>query len=228
MVVGGLQKVSLSDYPGLISTIVFTQGCNFRCPWCHNPGLVDPSRFGPAIPWECVIAFLRLREGQIGGIVVTGGEPTVHADLPDRLAELKHMGFKIKLDTNGSNPDMLRRLLDSGLVDFISMDVKAPLHRYAELVGAGAFAYEVAASISMVLGSQLPHEFRTTLVPGLSMEDLQAIAELVQGCNRFVLQEYRAGRTLVPGYADRATPAAELRAAAGRLAGAGLDAIARL
>ncbi len=246
MVVGGFQKVSLSDYPGLISSIVFTQGCNFRCPWCHNPDLVDPSRFGPSIPWDEVLAFLQSRTGRVEGVVVTGGEPTVHADLPDRLAELKCMGFQVKLDTNGSNPRMLRHLLETGLLDFVSMDVKAPLYKYEEAAGRTVSAADIAASINLVLGSSLPHEFRTTLLPMLATEDLHAIGALVRGCQRFVLQEFRPGRTLLPGYGspaagrevcpDRAASSftgssasvAAFKDAVGHLAASGLEVVARL
>lgn len=198
MVVGGFQKISLSDFPGVISSIVFTRGCGFRCPWCHNPELVDPFLFGPAIPWGNVTSFLRSREGRIEGVVVTGGEPTIHADLPDRLAELKSMGFKLKLDTNGSNPRMLRALLDSGVLDFVAMDIKAPLDRYESVVGTRIVASEIAASVDLVIGSPVPNEFRTTLVPELSLDDLRSIGELVRGCRRYVVQPFVSQKTLAP------------------------------
>jgi pyruvate formate lyase activating enzyme len=227
MVIGGLQKISLSDFPGVISTILFTQGCSFRCPWCHNPELVEPSLFGPSIPWEKAAGFLQTRRGRIEGVVVTGGEPTIHADLPGRLAEIKALGFKVKLDTNGSNPGMLRGLLASGLLDFIAMDIKAPLGRYEELAGVKVADSDISQSIGLVLGSAIPYEFRTTLVPLLSMGDLDSMAELVRGCSRYVLQAFRAGGTLQPGFAAAARAAVTLKDAVDRLAAAGLSATAR-
>ncbi len=230
MVIGGLQKISLSDFPGVISTILFTQGCGFRCPWCHNPELVEPSLFGPSIPWEKVAGFLRTRRGRIEGVVVTGGEPTIHADLPDRLADIKALGFKVKLDTNGSNPRMLQSLLALGLLDFIAMDVKAPLARYEDLAGVKVVHSDILASIDLLLGSAIPHEFRTTLVPLLSIDDLKSVAKLVRGCNRYVLQAFQAGRTLQPQFAAAsaaASAAVTVKDAVDLLAAAGHSATAR-
>ena len=127
MVIGGLQKSSLSDFPGRISAIVFTRGCSFRCPYCHNPELVDPSRYAAEIPMDELNDFFLGRKGKLAGVVVTGGEPTMHQDLPAFLGGLKGMGYAVKLDTNGTNPRMLKRLMSEKLVDFIAMDIKAPL-----------------------------------------------------------------------------------------------------
>ena len=207
MVIGGLQRISLSDFPGVIAAILFTRGCGLRCPWCHNPELVEPSRFAAAIPWETVTNFLGSRAGRIEGVVVTGGEPTIHEDLPDRLAELKAMGFRLKLDTNGSNPRMIRALLDTGHLDYIAMDVKAPLARYESLVGARVASSDIVASIDLVIGSSLPHEFRTTLVPGLSVDDIRSIAGLVHGCQRYVVQPFVGAKTLSSDFTSSGTAA---------------------
>ena len=192
MVVGGLQRSSLSDFPGLISAIVFTRGCGFRCPYCHNPELVDPSRYAPEFPLPALWKFLRSRRGVLKGIVVTGGEPTTHADLPEFLAELKDMGFAVKLDTNGTNPGLLQRIMAEKLVDFIAMDIKAPPALYGATVNAAVNTRDILRSIEMVLLSGLSHEFRTTWVPSLlTGDDILAIARLLKGCDRYVLQSCR-------------------------------------
>jgi len=133
MIIGGLQRFSLIDYPGKISAILFTRGCNFRCPYCHNPELVDPQRY--AEPWqeEEYWAFLQSRTQKLDAVVVTGGEPTLQEDLEPFLEKIRKMGFLIKLDTNGSNPDVLKDLLSANLVDYIAMDIKAPLEKYSEV-----------------------------------------------------------------------------------------------
>jgi pyruvate formate lyase activating enzyme len=204
MVIGGLQKFSLSDYPGLISAIVFTRGCGFRCPYCHNPELVDPLRFAPEIPVDVVRTFLRSRQGQIQGVVVSGGEPTIHADLPAFLEEIREMGFAVKLDTNGSNPQMLRLLIVSRFVDFIAMDVKAPLPRYPEIVRAAVPRENLRESIELILASGLRHEFRTTFVESLlATGDMQEIARLVKGCRKYVIQAFRTGKLLDADIAEK-------------------------
>ena len=197
MVIGGLQKFSLSDFPGLISAIVFTRGCGFRCPYCHNPELVDPSRYARAIPQDVVMDFLRSRKGQLQGVVVTGGEPTHPADLPVFLAELKDMSFAVKLDTNGTNPGMLRRLVESEIVDYIAMDIKAPLALYGATVRTSLSETDLLLSIELIRLCGLPHEFRTTFVESLlSADDILGIAELVKGCQKYVLQSFRSGKVL--------------------------------
>jgi pyruvate formate lyase activating enzyme len=202
MIIGGLQKLSLSDYPGRISAIVFTRGCGFRCPYCHNPELVDPARFSEEYPLASVLSFLRLRNSLLEGVVVTGGEPTVHADLPLFLRSLKGMGYSVKLDTNGSNPSMLRKLVSDRLVDFIAMDVKAPLALYPETVKALVEPADIRESIQVILESGLSHEFRTTCVdPLLSADDVRGIGRLVHGCMRYVLQRFRGGNVLDPFFA---------------------------
>jgi pyruvate formate lyase activating enzyme len=197
MVIGGFQKFSLADFPGLISAIVFTRGCGFRCPYCHNPELVDPSRFADEIPMAELDDFFRSRTGKLQGVVVTGGEPTVHEDLPEFLGGLKDMGYAVKLDTNGTNPRMLQRLLAGRLVDFVAMDIKAPPALYAETVNAPVKIENILQSVELIRGSGLPHEFRTTWVPALLTEvDIRAIAQIVKGCDRYILQPFRPGKML--------------------------------
>jgi len=203
MVVGGLQKFSLADFPGLISAIVFTRGCGFRCPYCHNPELVDPARYAREIPREEVEDFLRSRRGKLQGVVVTGGEPTLHEDLPTFLGSLKDMGYSVKLDTNGMYPRTLRYVIAEGLVDYVAMDIKAPPARYEKTVGVPVKADDILESIELVRGSSLPREFRTTWVPALlSGADVREIAALVKGCDYF-LQSFRTGKVLDSSLEDR-------------------------
>jgi pyruvate formate lyase activating enzyme len=232
MTVGGLQKLSLSDFPGMISAIVFTRGCGFRCPYCHNPELVSPESFAQEIPWEEIRAFLLSRAGRIEGVVVSGGEPTVHADLPERMAELKGLGFRVKLDTNGSNPTMLRNILSGRLVDYIAMDVKAPLAKYDAVTGVAVRTGDILASLRLVLTSGVPHEFRTTFAePLLSCDDVESIGEQVRGCERYVVQAFHEGPTLEPGFGSRtiapSETAARLREVVARLVSSGIPAALR-
>jgi pyruvate formate lyase activating enzyme len=224
MVIGGFQRVSLSDFPGVICSIVFTRGCGFRCPYCHNPELVEPSRFGAVVLESDVKEFLRSRTGRVDGVVVTGGEPTIQPDLPRFLSEIKTMGLKVKLDTNGSNPGLLRSIISERLVDFIAMDVKAPLALYRRVVRVPVDVDDVQTSVDLVRGCGLPHEFRTTFGGSpLSIEDLPMIGELVRGCHRYVIQAFRGGKTLEAGLAG--SPSAHTRAlkkTAQRLTAAGV------
>jgi len=207
MVIGGFQKFSLADFPGKISAIVFTRGCNFRCPYCHNPGLVDPARYAPEIPQEEVLRFLGSRKGQLQGVALTGGEPTLHDDLPSFLARIQALGFATKLDTNGSNPDLLQGLIQDSLVDFIAMDIKAPLTAYPRVAGVAVRVEDIERSVRLVIGSGLPHEFRTTYESSLlSIQDMEAIAEIVRGCAHYVVQSFRPSTALDPAMRARARP----------------------
>jgi len=189
--IGYLQKTSFIDYPGRISAIVFTQGCNFRCPYCHNPELVIPQLFTDPVPEEKVIDFLSRRTGKLDGVVITGGEPTIHHDLPDFLMKMKSMGFKVKLDTNGTNPDMLRQIIQENIVDYIAMDVKAPLDKYSAVVCSEIDQQTIAQSIRLIIDAGCASEFRTTLAKSLLQpEDVMRIGELIQGSSMYVLQSF--------------------------------------
>ncbi|MEI7671637.1 MAG: anaerobic ribonucleoside-triphosphate reductase activating protein, partial [Deltaproteobacteria bacterium] len=173
MKIGGLQKFSLIDYPGRISAIVFTQGCNFRCPYCHNPELVDPEQYGPLILEEEVLSFLEKRRGKLEAVTVTGGEPTLQADLEEFLQQIKAMGYLAKVDTNGSNPEMLERLIRGQLVDYLALDVKGPLRKYGQIVNARVETAMIRRSIELITASEIQHEFRTTVVRSqLDKDDL--------------------------------------------------------
>lgn len=163
MKIGGLVKFSLIDYPGHVAAVLFTQGCNFRCPYCHNPELVYPEQYGALVPQEEIKTFLSKRCGQLDGVVITGGEPTLHADLPEFIADIRSYGYKIKLDTNGSNPEMLKKLLADKLVDFVAMDIKAPMSKYSRVAGVPTDTSAIRESIATLKSCGVPHEFRITM-----------------------------------------------------------------
>ena len=200
MRIGGLNSFSLSDFPGHVAAVVFTQGCNFRCPYCHNGSLIpmDPPT-SELIPLEEVFLFLEKRRTQLNGVVVSGGEPTLQPDLSLFFHRVRSMGYQIKLDTNGSRPEALAELLMEGLVDFIAMDIKAPFELYDRLTGVCAPKEQLEESIALIAQSGIDHEFRTTVVePLLSESDLQAIQEMVPYGSRHRLQEFRPENALDP------------------------------
>ncbi len=204
--VGGFQKFTLIDFPGRPACIVFTQGCNFRCGYCYNVELVLPDRFGPAIPIEELFSFLKERKNLLEGIVITGGEPTVQKGIEDFVERVRDMGYAIKLDTNGSLPHILRRLLKRGLVDYIAMDVKAPLEKYEEVCGVKIDVSRIVESIDLIKSSGVDYEFRTTVVrEQLSREDIMKIAELLKGSKRYYLQRFIPGKTLDPSFSQKTT-----------------------
>jgi len=184
MNLAGFVPLSLCDFPGRVAAVVFTQGCNFRCPWCHNGHLLsllpDPAT---RVEEARVMAVLSERRSRLGGVVVTGGEPTLQTDLSRFLLRLKMLGFAVKLDTNGSHPSVLRELLKNGLVDFIAMDIKAPWEKYALLAGVSCDENALRESVALIAASGLPHQFRTTRVdPLLSARDYGLlVSELPKG-----------------------------------------------
>ena len=201
MKIGGFQKVSLIDYPGKISAVVFTQGCNFRCPFCHNPELVDPERFANRIPEPEILAFLEKRKGRLDAVVITGGEPTLQSELIPFTIHLKAMGYLIKLDTNGALPDVLENMLGRRLIDYLAMDIKAPLERYGEITKTKTDVERIRRSISLIMGSGVDYEFRTTAVRSLlGLQELEAIGRLIPGAKRFVLQKFVPTKTLDRDY----------------------------
>ena len=192
MYIGGLEKFSLIDYPGKICAVVFTQGCNFRCSYCHNPELVEPRMYREPIPEEEVLEFLEKRKAILEGVVITGGEPLLHKDLPLLLKAIKEIGYAVKLDTNGSFPEELRKIVNDKLVDYIAMDIKAPLEKYDLLAGVDVNTEDIERSIRIIMHSNLGYHFRTTVVKSLlNIEDLKQIRELIKGACNYVLQEFR-------------------------------------
>lgn len=199
MLFGGWQKFSTIDYPGKISAIVFTQGCPFRCAFCHNPELVEPDKFLEPVSEKEIMDFLAKRAKQLEALVITGGEPTLQKDLLRFISEVKEMGYLIKLDTNGNHPEVLNKVLKSGRVDYLAMDIKSPLSKYREVAGQRVRPESIRQSIDLVIGSGLPYEFRTTVVKEqLSKEDLLLIGQEINGAKKYVLQKFNPQKTLSP------------------------------
>lgn len=179
MKIGGLLKFTLIDFPGRPAAVIFTQGCNFRCRYCHNPELVYPHLFTEPVAEEEIDAFLKRRQGTLEGVVVSGGEPTLFDDLPQFLSKLKSMGYAVKLDTNGTRPEMLKELIDNKLVDFIAMDLKAPLEKYALITGVDFNISVLQQSMDLIRHGGIGYEFRTTYDKEvLTDADIEAIAKL--------------------------------------------------
>ena len=191
MNIGGLQKFSLIDFHGKICAVIFTQGCNFKCPFCHNPGLLSCDTSEGAYCQENIFEFLENRIGLLEGVVITGGEPTMQKNLIPFLEKVKGMGYSVKLDTNGSNPDVLEKVIQAELVDYIAMDIKAPLGKYHLLSCTNINIEKIKKSIDIIQNSGLEYEFRTTVVsPFLDLGDLQEIALMLNDKGRYKLQEF--------------------------------------
>ncbi len=192
----GLQKTTFIDYPEKIACIVFTQGCNFRCGYCHNPELFENKE--PVLSVPAFFEFLNKRKGKLDGVVITGGEPTLHGkDLIEFIKEVKSLGFLVKLDTNGTHPDVLQELLNENLLDYIAMDIKAPLAKYKTITQTDIDTKIIKKSIDMIMNSSVDYEFRTTIVKSqLSVEDLRQIGELIQGAKRYYMQKFLATKIL--------------------------------
>lgn len=216
MRIAGLQPLSLLDFPGRVAAIVFTQGCPLRCVYCHNPELI-PTR-GMDAGVRDVLERIGDRRPFLDGVVVTGGEPTIHPDLPEFLASIKALGLETKLDTNGVNPDMVARVLRGGLADFVAMDVKHVWERYPEVVGRSQprIAANCAETMRIIRASGVECEFRTTVYPALhDVDDLMAIADGLADGDRYALQEVRYGKTLDPELQQLGRP--DLEAVAERI-----------
>ena len=197
-----VQKTSFIDYPGRISAIVFTQGCNFRCPYCHNPELVVPERYCETIYPEDVFSYLEKRRGKLDAVVITGGEPTLQARLIPFMQRIKTMGFLVKLDTNGSRPQVLREAIAKEIPDYIAMDIKAPWDKYALVAGSLVNITDIKDSIDLVMNSGIPYEFRTTLVKTLlEPDDVMSIGKLIRGSSLYVLQKFVSSKHVDSAYA---------------------------
>ena len=193
MKIGGFLRFSLIDFPHKIAAVVFTQGCNFRCHFCHNPELVLPRRFQLPIPEKEVIDLLKARYGLLDGICITGGEPLMQPDLEDFVLKLKQIGYEVKLDTNGYYPSILNKFIHQNLIDYIAMDIKAAPDNYPQICGTPLNLDYITRSIQIIRESGLPYEFRTTLVKNLhTREDVIEIARLLQSQDNYIMQNFRA------------------------------------
>lgn len=205
MLIVGLVKTSLIDYPGLVSAVIFTYGCNFRCHFCHNPDLVT----GKISELKCypekeVIDFLKKRKAVLDGVVITGGEPLINENIESFIQEIKKLGLKVKLDTNGTNPKTLKELIDEKLIDFIAMDIKNSPEKYAKTTGVVQkmdYVTSIKASIGIIKNSGLEYEFRSTILPRLHTEkDFHEMGRMIKGAKKFAVQGFRPGITLDKGF----------------------------
>ena len=197
MKIGAFQRFSLNEYPGKISAIIFTQGCNFRCPYCHNPELVKKELFQESIPEKEIFSFLNKRQNKLDAVSITGGEPTLHPDLPEFISKIKSMGFLVKLDTNGTYPQMLKNLIHHNLIDYIAMDIKAPLEKYDNVTKVNVDIEAISWSIDLIKNSQIEYEFRSTLTEKLlSNEEVINIGKLLGNAKRYYLQNFVFSKTL--------------------------------
>ncbi|OPL15144.1 MAG: hypothetical protein AVO39_01715 [delta proteobacterium MLS_D] len=207
MEIGYLQKFSLIDYPGSICATLFTRGCNFRCPYCHNPELVigPPSDASPTT--DDVLDFLEKRRGKLQAVTITGGEPTIHGDRLLRFAAaVKEKELLVKVDTNGTMPDVLKNLIDEHLVDYIAMDVKGPLDAYSRLTCVNVDIESIRRSIELIMTSAPDYEFRTTVARSLlSHDDLEETARTIAGAKRYILQKFVPSKTLDPAFMNEGT-----------------------
>jgi len=201
MLIGGIQTLTLLDFPGKVATTIFTAGCNFRCGYCHNPELVLPELIKKnqdnLIPEKKFFNFLKSRENFLDGVAITGGEPTLQPDLVGFITKIKAMGLLVKLDTNGTNPEMIKELISQNLVDYYAMDVKHPLDIYDKITSTPFTAKIFQKSINLIRNSGIDHEFRTTVIAEYhTPEIIEKIAKTVQGCHLYTLQNFRPDYTL--------------------------------
>ncbi|MFA6047559.1 MAG: anaerobic ribonucleoside-triphosphate reductase activating protein [Parcubacteria group bacterium] len=206
MNIAGFQKLTLIDYPGKLATTVFTVGCSFRCPFCHNPELVDRGSWNVEqdSKEKEFFKFLKMRRGTLDGVCITGGEPTIQPDIIDFIKKIKKMGFAVKLDTNGTRPDVLRKIIREKLVDFIAMDIKNHPGKYDKTTATKGDIDRIKLSVELIRNSGIDYEFRTTVVPGLHVkEDFKKIAKWLKGAKSYWLQRYRQSKILDPTLPSR-------------------------
>ena len=205
MEIGGLEKSTLIDYPGRVAATVFLLGCNFRCPFCYSSELVLPEKIlkQPRIPEKVFFDFLKERQGLLDGVVICGGEPTINKDLPAFIKKIKNLGFLVKLDTNGSNPEMLKDLIDKKLINYVAMDIKAPLkkEKYEMATGTKINLEKIKKSIKILKRGKVDYEFRSTILPRVhTKEDVVNIAKWIRGAEVYYLQQFRPEKTIDPEY----------------------------
>ncbi|MFA6348070.1 MAG: anaerobic ribonucleoside-triphosphate reductase activating protein [Candidatus Paceibacterota bacterium] len=202
MIIGGFQRFTLIDYPGKLSCIVFLSGCNLRCPFCYSGELVLPEKIKqqPELSEEKILRYLKSRLGMLEGVVLCGGEPTLNFELNDFCLKLKEMGYSIKLDTNGTNPEKIKELIEKKLVDYIAMDIKAPLtaEKYKTATGVDVDIEKIKQSIEIIKSMGIDYEFRTTIVPGIhSEEDIISIANSIGPAKKYFLQQFNPEKNLI-------------------------------
>lgn len=203
MLIGGVQKFSLIDYPRKAAALIFTQGCGFLCHFCHNPSLVLSELFTKPFDEDEVLFFLKKRKNRLDGVVITGGEPTIQKDLKRFITKIKRMGYLVKLDTNGINPRVLKQLIDGHLIDYIAMDIKAPLDKYRLITQRDIDTDLIKESINIIISSKTDYEFRSTLVKNLhEAKDIEAMAKLIKNANLYILQTFISKNSIISDSRD--------------------------
>jgi pyruvate formate lyase activating enzyme len=200
MLIGGLQKMTLIDYPGKVAATIFTVGCNFRCHFCHNPELVlvEPKVENSILHEDEVLNFLMARKNLLEAVCLTGGEPTLQPSLPEFIRKIKVLGYLVKLDTNGTNPEMLEALMAEKLIDYIAMDIKAPWKNYQGAVNRRINVDKFKKSVKLIIESGLTHEFRSTILPALhTVDDVLEMANQVRGAKAYFIQRFKSRENLV-------------------------------
>lgn len=201
MIIRGFLETSFLDWDGKVTSVVFVPNCNFRCPFCSNWRLVNEPESLPEVKIEAIEDFLRQRKDFIDAVVITGGEPTIHPSLPNLIKRFKNLGLLVKLDTNGTNPQMIAELIKLQLVDYIAMDIKAPLNgKYDEAAATKVNLANISESIKLIIESGIDHEFRTTVTPHLLAEsDIESIAQSLVGARKYVLQQFVPSHSMIQG-----------------------------
>ena len=186
MKIGGFVKNSFVDYPAHISSVIFTSGCNMNCWYCHNKQLIPDSQESANL--DNILDFITSRKNFLDGVVISGGEPTLQPDLKEVIKKIKGIGLKVKLDTNGSNFEILKDLIDNNLVDFVAMDIKAPVDQYEKITGTNAFNKSIRQCIDLLINGNIDYEFRTTYAPNLTLDDIENLAKDIKGAKKLMLQ----------------------------------------
>ena len=198
MLIAGLNKTTLLDYPGHVAATIFTGACNFRCPFCHNAGLVLTPSSAEMYSEEDVFSFLKKRRNVLQGVCITGGEPTLQVDLPDFILKVKELGYSVKLDTNGYKPEVLEDLLQAGLLDYVAMDIKNSPSKYELTAGVGLEFQKIQKSVELLKSSKINYEFRTTVIKEFhTLEDLCEIGKWIKGCPKYYLQQFVESDNLI-------------------------------
>ena len=198
MNISGLQKLTLLDFPGRLAATVFLGGCNFRCPFCHNASLVLAPAECENIGEEELFEFLKQRKGKLSGVCITGGEPTLYPSLKDFITKIRAIGYAVKLDTNGTNPELLTELIEEGLLDYVAMDIKNSPEKYSLTAGTSVNVEKIKKSVALLLSDKIDYEFRTTVVKELhTKEDFARISEWISGAKRYFLQTFKDSGDLI-------------------------------
>lgn len=199
MLILGLQKTTLLDYPGKVASTIFTGGCNFRCPYCHNRDLVMPPADVLAYSLDEIFEHLKNKKKVLDGVCITGGEPTLHKDLPEFIKQIRDMGLLVKLDSNGTNPDMLSSLIDNGLIDYVAMDIKHSKEKYNSIASMSHFDIKpIEDSVALLKEGAIDYEFRTTIMKEChEASDMQSIGQWLAGAKAYYLQSYKESEQVI-------------------------------